>query len=796
MLRNYLKIAFRNLVRNKVYSFINICGIVVGILGSIIIFQLVKYHLSTDTYHKKAKNIYRVVMNLHLDDGSIEHEKGSPFILHQTLKNDFPSVEKVAYVGQQEMTISVPKQNRVTDRFLEKEAAAFIAGAYFDIFDYQWLSGSPSQLDVPNTVVLTEKYAKKYFGNVNPVGKILKINNVQNVKVVGVLRNITENTDLKTQLFVSLPTIKSIIPDNSYDEWSWFIKSRETYVLLKENTSKQILEAQFPAFANRYFSEGMGKYYHFHLQELSDIHFNLDYGGKIKKSTIYLFSIIGILLIIIACINFINLSTAQSFKRFKEIGVRKTFGSSQLQLFWQFITEAAFIVISSVVLALLMSNFIMPIVNNRLNLQITSAQFFDGKTLIFIFSLIVFTIILAGFYPSFIVSRYNPLNALKGIYKGTREGFSLRKTLVITQFSIAFVLIAVSILIVLQVNFILNKDIGIAKNLILHVKLPDNEANHLSVLKNQLAQKPNINIVSFERGAPSSKGGWGGSIKYENRDWEKFVARSRCADENYLATYQIKLVAGRNLIASDTINEVLINQKLAKDLGLKNPEEAINKRLVVGDASEGKAIIIGVVADFNNSDLYTGVEPTVIFCTRSRYRQAAISLNSFDANKTINELSKIWESIYPNDVFEYTFYDKELAQFYEREILTRNIIICFSILSIFISCLGLFGLVSFTVSQKTKEIGIRKVLGASVSQIVTLLSKDFLKLVLIAFVIAVPVAWYAMHRWLQDFAYRIDISWWIFALAGVLALLIALLTVSFQAIKAALANPVKSLRTE
>jgi len=791
MLQNHLKVSLRHLTKNKGYTLINITGLALGIFGSLLIFQLVKFHLSTDTHHHKADRIYRVVMDLHLDDGSIEHEKGSPFVLHTTLKNDFSGVENVAYIGQQEMTILIPDKNGQKAKFLEKEAAAFISASYFNLFDYQWITGNPTFLDAPNTIVLTKRYATKYFGKTNPINQLIHINGLQPAKVVGIVQDLPETTDLGTEVFVSLPTIRHFMSGESLTDWQWFMKSKETYVLLKDNFSEQAFEAQLPAFSQKYYGE-MKKSYHYQLQPLSDIHFNLSYGGKISRMNIYVFSVIGILLIVIACINFINLATAQSIKRFKEIGIRKTLGGSHFQLFRQFITEFSVITCLAAFIALFCTYLAIPLLNNWFEITITIQQFFDAEIFWFLPLLIVFTILIAGFYPSIVVAGYNPLYALKGIKKKSKTSISLRKGLIITQFGIANGLVIVSIAVILQVNFLQNKDIGSIKDLIIHIQIPDTE--NLEVLKNKIRQKNYVESISFLRHAPSSKRGGGGTIKFENRDWEKFAVRSKKADENYLDTYQIKLVAGRKPVASDTVREILINQKLAKDLGLKVPEEALNKRLLLGDANK-TGIIVGVTTDFNNADLYTAIEPTVIYSAKDEYSQVAIRLNKISTN-VLAELSDIWESLYPNSVYEYSFYDHELAQFYKREQLTRNLVMAFSVLAIFISCLGLLGLISLAVSQRTKEIGIRKVLGASVISVLILLSKDFVKLVVVALAVASPIAFYFVNQWLADFAYRIDLSWWIFALAGMLVTGLAILTVCSEAIKAALANPVKSLRNE
>lgn len=786
-----LKFTVRVLSRNKLFTFLNIAGLALGMAGGILVFSLVKYHLSVDAYHKNADRIYRAVVDLHLGDGNIERSKGSAYILHSTLKKEYPSIERTTYLAHKPLTIAITEKNNVR-KYLEKESAAFTDAEYFKIFDYEWKVGTPEVLKNPNTAVLTERYAQKFFGNENPIGKSMKLENQQEVVVEGILKDYPANTDLKTDIFVSLPTIRTLLPSYGYEDWGWIESSRETFVMLRSKDQKAAFEKQMPAFSKRYHGAD-SEVFKYHLQDLSDIHFNVDYAGKIKKSTINLLLIIGVLMVIIACINFINLSTALSFKRYKEVGVRKTLGSSQAQIFWQFIGETAVVAILSVLLAMGLAYMAAPMLSQWLKTPISIELFTDFTLMGFLVILLIAIVFIAGFYPAMLVANFQPLKALKNITELPKT-FTLRKGLVIGQFSIACILIAVSMLVVLQLDYLKNKDLGLRKDMILHVNVPKPEINSITTFKNQLLQQANIENVSFFRTAPTSQTGSGGSIKFENREWEKFVARSKMADEAYIDTYGIKIVAGRKPVASDTLREILVNEKMVRDLGLKSPEEILNKELLVGDLSK-TGTIVGVVADFNNTDLYSGVEPTVIMSSRIHYRYAAIQLKAYNAG-TIDEIEKIWERLYPDNVFEYSFFKEDVARFYEREELISNLTKTFAALSVFISCLGLFGLATFSIRQRTKEIGIRKVLGASILSITTLLSMDFLKLVLVSIIVAAPIAYYFMAEWLKDFAYHVSIEWWIFVATGVVAVVIALLTIAYQAIRAALANPVKSLKSE
>jgi putative ABC transport system permease protein len=793
MVKDYFRIALRNLLKNKIYSTINIAGLGIGMAGAIVIFQLVSYHLGIDKHHKNTERIYRMVVDLHLEDGSVEKERGSAFPMHLALRKEFANVVNAAYLADKELTVSIVQQND-SKKFYEKGSAAFTDAEFFKIFDYQWLAGSAAVLNLPNQAVITKRYAEKYFGKTNPMGRIIRLDNAENVTIAGLINDYPEQTDIKKDVFISVITLKKLVPEYGYEDWGWIDSNRQTFLNLRSPEDQAAIEKQMVGLARKVHGGG-SNVFRYHLQPLSDIHFNIAYGGKIKIYTIVMLATVGLLLILIACFNFINITTARSFKRSKEVGIRKVLGVSQLQVFMLFLYEAALFTFTSFFIALILSKVLIPVLSNWLEINLELNIFSDLKLWTFSIALICFVICVAGIYPALVVSNLNPVLAIKGLAMGNeRNTFSVRKGLVVAQFSISFILIAVSMVIILQSRYLKNKDLGINKDLIMHVTLPETETGKIAALQNEIPRIKEVSSISFFRNPPSSQAGNGGSIKFENRDWEKFPARSRNADNHYVETYGMKLLAGRNPIQSDTLNELLVNNKLVKALGLKSADEALNRRLLVGDQNK-TGTIVGVVSDFNNADLYSNIEPTVIYSDKRLYKAAGIKLQNLSAS-TIPDIMKVWQKQFPEYVFQYSFYDEEIAAFYKREELASNLTSAFALLSVFLSCLGLFGLALFSIEQRTKEIGIRKVLGASVVSITALLSTDFLRLVLVAIVIASPVSYYFMNKWLQDFAFRIDIAWWMFALSALLAIIVAISTVGYQAIKAALMDPVKSLKTE
>ncbi|MXV53159.1 FtsX-like permease family protein [Pedobacter sp. HMF7647] len=800
MIKNYLKIAGRNLWNHKFYTFINMFGLALSISCSIILFKFITYHLSFDNYHHDSKQIYRVVHRLTFDDGIPLYDQGAPLALAKNIAAKNPKVVDVGVLlRMHDINVIIP-QNDVAGKkmFAEHENIAITDGHFFNLFDYQWEQGNKNtSLSEPNTVVLSHGLAEKYFGSQDVIGKTIKVDNKNIFRVTGVVKNHPANTDINSDIFLSLSTLKSIYPevaDAMQDDWGFINSTNSVYVALREGVNPQIIESDI-ANMNRKAQGAMAKPYHFMMLPLSEMHFDSRFAGVIQRSLLITLGVIGLLLVIIACVNFVNLATAQSLKRAKEIGTRKVLGSSPLAIFIQFISETAYIVFLATLFSFIIVSIIVPVLNNWLQTQFTLNILNDYRLLIFIGMALPIIILAAGSYPALLLSSVNPLNALKNQLNNELQtaGFT-RKGLIIVQNVIAQVLIISTILITMQVRYLKTTDLGYNKNSVLLFPLPDNDKGKTDFLRNQLLSDPAIKDISYCYRAPSSTADKGGSIKFDTRDWEKFVGRTIMGDASYVKTFGIQLIAGRNIAESDTAREYLVNESLVKNLGIKDPQQVIGRQFTAGDLSNNPGIIVGVVKDFHAKSLYTGIEPEYITTYRKGYQYAGVKIKPGNPSAVIDHIKKEWQSVYPDNVFEYHFLDQQIADFYHREDLLNKLITVSAVIAIFISCLGLLGVISLLTLQRTKEIGIRKVLGASVANITGLLSAEFLKLVLMAVIVASPIAWLVMSKYLQNFAYHIAIPWWVFAFAGFLALLIAFVTVSFQSIKAALANPVNSLR--
>jgi len=801
MLKTYIRTAFRSLRKQKFYTGLNVLGLSLGIAGGLILFQFISYHLSYDRYHRNSDQLYRVVTDLHLQDGSVEHERGTPLGLTEALQHRLPQIkDQAVLLKTRSFTVGVP-QSGAWKFFDERDNIGFTDQHWFNLFDYTWKEGNAAtSLKEPNTAVITQKLADKYFGKEEPVGQTIRLDNKYNVRITGVLKDYPANTDTKIDLFLSRPSYKIFYPDaeaNMTTYWGIINSTTGSFVWLPDGAGipEKKIEAAMTRITKAHFEADMAPVYHFHLQALKDRHFDARYGGVIQRSLLTTLAIVGLFLVIIACFNFINLATAQSARRSKEIGTRKVLGSTTAAIFWQFMTETACIVVMAALLSFVWIRLSLPVLNDWLQLRLSFNFFQDPGLLLCLLLLIALVIGAAGSYPALILSRWKPVDALKKQITSPRSAV-FRKGLILIQNVVVQVLIISTFIITLQIRHLKTTDPGFNKESILMVPIPDPDRNKLSRLENQLRRDPEIRSLSFCFRAPLSEKYIGGSVSYDERAWEKFSASSIVGDTGYLHTFQLPLLAGRNLQKSDTVREFLVNETLVHKLGINDPQQVIGHRLVAGALDDHPGTIVGVVKDFNIHALYTPIEPALITTLWNFYQYAAIKCNSGDQAKGRQIIQKAWQSVYPENVFEYHYLNEQIDEFYHKEELLNRLINTTAAIAIIISCLGLLGLISFFAIQRTKEIGIRKVLGASVPSIMYMLSKDFLKLGLLSILIASPIAGYFMSHWLQDFAYRIPINGWIFALAGCSSIVIALITVSYQAARAALANPVESLRTD
>ncbi|WP_448701253.1 ABC transporter permease [Mucilaginibacter sp. AW1-3] len=788
MFRNYIKIAWRNIFKRKFYTAINIAGLALAITCCLFIYLYISFHLSFDRYHQRVGNTFRLVNELHLQ--KTEYEKGASVAMFKILRNNMPQVDRSAFaIEKQSLIIDVDGDAK--RRFKEEKNIAFISSDWFTLFKYHWLAGNPKQLDEPNTVALTQKQANKYFGDANPIGRILTIKN-QQVKVVGLIADAPFNSDLRSEIYISFASLDNIltgIDKGFYTDLGWINSTNAAYVSLKDARQKEAIEKSLTQLGEKKFGS---KVFTFKLLPLTEMHFDAHYGGVVQQSLLVTLALIGALILIIAVINYINMTIAQQARRSVEIGTRKVLGGSSMQLFMQFMTESLLTAVMAIVIATMLVVFFMPAANNLLftenPLHILSSQ----SLYLFLAVMLVFITLAAGVYPAMLLSRLSVFKALKNNAWNLKASAG-RKVLIILQNTVAQALIAGTIIIVMQVRFLKNTDFGFDRNAVVMVPLGEATDTQKEQLSQSLKAISQVSSFSFCNKPPASDSQRGATVKFANRDWEKWPARFAIGDSAYCRTFGLTLVAGRSIRNKQPTPEFLINEKMATMLHFKNPNEVIGQTLLAGDV---KGVIVGVVKDFNIKSLLEPIEPSVILENNYLQNAVAIKLTGNQTSSALSALQNQYQRILPAQLFSYQFVDDEIASLYKKESLQQKLIWSSAFVAIFISSLGLLGLISLVTLQRTKEIGIRKVLGATVSQINLMLSKDFLQLVLISLLIASPLAWWAMNKWLQSFAYRVDIHWWVFALAGFGALLIAILTISIQSVKAALANPVESLRSE
>ena len=793
MFRNYLLTAYRNIKRQKLYSFINITGLAIGMACCIVILLFVQDELSYDRYHKNARQIYRITS---------KHSRGhtiiSPYEMAPNMVNDFPEVvDAVRIIKQSEFVLSYGEKRFVIN-------PVYADPSILDVFTFPLIRGDKKAvLKDPNSVVISEELAEKFFGDDDPIGKILTIydlDNKYNLKVTGILRNVPYNSHF---MFHFLAPIEQL--QNRYADKPYSLSFCSTYLLLNKNASPEGLEKKFPNFTVKYFGERYASIYTYFLQPLTSIHLNSNLGLELGENSnitySYAFSAVAIIILIIACINFINLSTARASRRFKEVGLRKVVGANRFQLLRQFLGESVFLSFIALLLAVILTELFLPFFNNMMSRHLTVGLRENHFLYVGLFLLTLFVGFLSGSYPSIFLSSLRPVEVFKGdVRKDSLVGIFMRKGLVVFQFAISVVFIIGTIVALQQLNFVNNKNLGFDKENIINIPIfkDHNFAKRHEMIKSEISRHPNIIKAVVTYGVPGMHGSNPIQCIPEGLpDDEPVELNTILIGEDYFDFFGIDIVKGRDFskeISSDKGSAIILNETAVKKLGWESP---IGKRIKVNYWDIKTGTVIGVVKDHHNGSLHEEIKPSVYLLRPDRHSYIFLKIYPDDIKGTISFLEKKWQEFPTHLPLNYLFYDESLENnLYREDRKVSSVLIFSSALAIILACLGLFGLASFAAERRTKEIGIRKVLGSSVSGIVALLSKEFLKWVLIANIIAWPVAYYAMNKWLQNFAYRINIGWWVFVLAGLLALVIALVTVSYQAIKAARANPVDALRYE
>ncbi len=799
MFKNYLKTAWQNLRGNKTYVAINTTGLAVGIAACLLIFLLIQYETSFDNFHNNKERIYRVVAATKTPQG-MNYSKASAYPVAEALRIDYPQLEHVARVyGREAQRITVLNDKREASQEKFKENIFFAEPEFFDIFNFPFLAGNPkTALSEPNTVVLTQETANKYFGDWhNAVGKFIKYNDDLVCKVTGILKNTPANTDFPLQIVLSFKTSSH---EDMLTDWVGQDGSLNTFLVLPENMSAQQFNNNLEAFVRKhtpveYANQG------YILQPLSNIHYESEFGtyrgNTFSRKLIAALSVLGLFLLIIACINFINLATAQSVTRSKEVGIRKVLGSSKKQLIIQFLSETFLITLASVIIAVLLAFILLPLLNNLL--QTPLEMQFTFPLMAFLISIIIIVTFLSGFYPAIVLSGFNPITVLKSKFtNNTAGGLSMRRVLVVFQFAIAQTLIMGTLVIVSQMNFFQNAPTGFDKEAIVMVPFAHDTArwSEMDAFKAELQQLSGVKEVSFSAFSPMDKAGWDNDFRFDNAVKKAgFKADFKWADADYFKTYSIRFIAGTPYRQADTVNGFVVNELMVRKLGFKDPEDIIGKKINFWDGNL-VAPVVGVVKDFNGSSLKSEMTPIVLGSFKMVYRLINIKMQPQHMKETLAAIERLWNKANPDLVYEYQFLDDKMASFYKQENQLSQLYKIAAGIAIFISCLGLYGFVAFMAVQRTKEVGIRKILGASVANIIYLMSKEFTLLIGVAFLIAAPLAYYLMHQWLQNFAYRIEIGVGIFLLTILASEIIAWLTVGYQAIKAAVADPVKSLKAE
>ena len=800
-----LKQIFRSLWRYKSFTIVNIAGLSIGIAAVVLIFLIADYEKSFDRFSTNSQNIYRVVRKIQRS-GKDEFFATVPYPTAKLLRNEMPGVVATEIHRASEVNVRIANK----PPFTEKDVL-FADSLFLDVFDFSAINkfyvagNAKSALSAPGQAILTESAAKRYFGNDNPIGQVIKLDAKLDVEVAAIIKDVPSTTHLPFNMLVSYSSLsKDFIGGFDIEHWG-LVSNGYCYARVTGNTSVNGINRSLYSIVQKNGESDRDKREKFYLQPLSQVHFDPAFetsnaGYTVSPKYLMMLVLLGCFIILIACVNYINLSTSLAFSKSKEVGIRKTIGASKLHLFFYYMSETLVLTTIAAIIGLTIAVLFLPLINQLLDKTISAQQLTSLRFVLGSVVALILVSFISGVYPALILAGFKPIESLKNqLALPSRFSTVLRKGLVVFQFTTSIALIICTIVIAKQMHYSNTKSLGFNKEAVVEVSLPSPDSTKIEAFRSLLQNQTGVQEVSFCLGAPISDNGISTSIKApelpENGDYSvKLIA----CDKNYLETYGIKLIAGRWFFPGEekTLGSgLVVNETLVKTLGYTNPADAIGKKVYIG-INDYNPPIIGVVKDFHTTSLHQSIVPAALMPFPFFYYAAGVRISPGNMKNTLSKIETAFNKVYPEYVYQLSFIDEQLARLYEQETKNYNLFKAFSGISIFICCIGLWGLIAFVVVRKTKEIGIRKVLGASISNIVSILSMDFLKLIIVALIVASPVAWYFMHQWLQNFAYRIDISWWVFVLAGLFALVIAFTTISFQAIKAALANPVKNLRTE
>lgn len=798
MIRNYFVVALRNLLRRKSYTLLNLGGLTLGVVSCTIVFILLQFEFSFDTFHNDIDRIYRVVRHT-TSEAEVSKDTGAPFPMGKALRDDGAPAQEIVQVlinNDYQIDVLDASMNDTGKRFNEKGAIGFIEPGFFRIFNFPWVMGDPeTTLIDPNAVAVTEEMAVKYYGTPdNAINKYLRAGAKKIYRITGIIKNIPSHSDFPLKIVFAYQALGNNLPG-----WDSTNSDAQVYFKLGKGQSPEDFASMLTTITKKYVP--MDSRDSYHIQALSDIHFNLDFGNYRErvadKEMLKIFGLIGLFILVISCINFVNMALAKAFQRSKEVGIRKSLGGARGHLMTLYLSETALLVFTALVLGVVVTQLILPVVGPLVNLPADVRWVTDPLFIAFLAGVFILVTLLSGVYPALRTSSFKPAQALKDGIQASVGGFPLRKVLIVVQFFIAQGLIFCMIVITNQTSYFQNTSLGFNKEAIVTVAVPNDSTSRTGrePFRNRMLTSPAIKNVSFSYSSPASRGGnWWTNFTY-NRAAEDApeYANLKWAEPEFFKTYGLELVAGHMYASADSMREVIVNERLLASVGVTNPEDAIGRTVRVWDKHYP---IAGVVKDFHIYGLRNELLPVIMAHRPEFFSRLNVGLDPNQIKEGLAAVESTFRETYPNQVFEFEFVDETVANFYRQEEKFTKLFWIFAGMAITIGSLGLFGMVSLSVLRRTKEIGVRKVLGASLQNLVTLLSQEFMILVLIASLLALPLGWWLMSEWLKEFEYQISIGWEMFATSVVSTMIIAWLALSFQTIKAALANPVNALRNE